>query len=77
MSDGTVLDPVGGISGGDRLHGRVPFVVFFCGLLFANDSRDIIREWQAMSLYRDYKLTNVHIFRDEVSRSFKDQVLTT
>ena len=39
--------------------------------------KDIIREWQAMSLYRDYKLTNVHIFRDEVSRSFKDQVLTT
>jgi hypothetical protein len=22
MSDGTVLDPVDGISGGDRLHGR-------------------------------------------------------
>ena len=38
---------------------------------------DIIREWQAMSLSRDHHLTNVHIFRDDVSKSFNDQVLST
>jgi|GraSoiStandDraft_37_1057305.scaffolds.fasta_scaffold178083_2 hypothetical protein len=37
MNDDTVLDPIGGVSGGDRLHGRMPFVEgFLFGLLFAN-----------------------------------------
>lgn len=38
---------------------------------------DIIRQWQAMDLYDKYKLTQLHIFRDTVSKSFDHQVLAT
>jgi Arb2 domain len=40
-------------------------------------SVDIIREWQARHLYDDYRLTNLHIFRSKISRSFNHQVLAT
>lgn len=38
---------------------------------------DIIREWQAKHLYDDYKLTNLHVFRNKISKSFDHQVLAT
>lgn len=38
---------------------------------------DIIREWQAKHLYDEYKLTNLHVFRSKISKSFNHQVLAT
>lgn len=38
---------------------------------------DIIREWQAMHLYDKYRLTELHILRDNISRSFQKQCLAT
>ena len=38
---------------------------------------DIIREWQAKHLYDEYKLSNLHVFRSKISKSFNHQVLAT
>lgn len=38
---------------------------------------DIIRQWQASQLYDSHKLTQLHIFRNKVSKSFGQQVLAT
>ena len=38
---------------------------------------DIIRQYQAMQLYDTHRLTQLHIFRNKVSRSFDNQVLAT
>jgi histone deacetylase 6 len=38
---------------------------------------DIIRQWQASQLYDSHKLTQLHIFRNKVSKSFDQQVLAT
>jgi histone deacetylase 6 len=38
---------------------------------------DIIRQWQANQLYDSHKLTQLHIFRNKVSKSFDQQVLAT
>ncbi|EXJ94322.1 histone deacetylase 6/10 [Capronia coronata CBS 617.96] len=38
---------------------------------------DVIRQWQAAHLYDKYKLTQLHIYRDTISKSFDHQVLAT
>lgn len=38
---------------------------------------DVIREWQAGTLFKEYNMINLFIYRDEISRSFENQVLAT
>ncbi|EXJ84628.1 histone deacetylase 6/10 [Capronia epimyces CBS 606.96] len=47
------------------------------GIFGGERLHDIIRQWQATHLYDKYKLTQLHIYRDNVSKSFDQQVLAT
>ncbi|KAK5254186.1 Histone deacetylase hda1, partial [Exophiala xenobiotica] len=47
------------------------------GIFGGERLHDIIRQWQAQHLYDKYKLTQLHIFRDNISKSFEQQVLAT
>ncbi|KIW43996.1 uncharacterized protein PV06_05040 [Exophiala oligosperma] len=47
------------------------------GIFGGERLHDIIRQWQAQHLYDKYKLTQLHIFRDNISKSFDQQVLAT
>ncbi|EXJ55243.1 histone deacetylase 6/10 [Cladophialophora yegresii CBS 114405] len=47
------------------------------GIFGGERLHDIIRRYQAMHLYDKYKLTQLHIFRDTITRSFDQQVLAT
>ncbi|KAF7509230.1 hypothetical protein GJ744_008290 [Endocarpon pusillum] len=47
------------------------------GVVFGERLHDIIREWQAKHLYDEYKLSNLHVFRSKISKSFNYQVLAT
>jgi histone deacetylase 6 len=38
---------------------------------------DIIRQYQTKLLYDNYKMTSLYIFRDQISKSFENQVLAT
>lgn len=49
----------------------------FCWYSYINTCTDIIREWQAMHLYDRCQLTELQILRDNVSKSFKNQVLAS
>ena len=73
------VEPVSGIYGGERLHGTMrswlPLKTNQPKLILVRT--DIIRQWQATHLYDKYKLTQLHIFRDTVSKSFDHQVLAT
>lgn len=51
--------------------------VLFLSIGWLADEVDIIREWQAKHLYDEYKLTNLHVFRSKISKSFNHQVLAT
>ncbi|KIX04393.1 uncharacterized protein Z518_05261 [Rhinocladiella mackenziei CBS 650.93] len=47
------------------------------GIFGGERLHDVIRQWQAMHLYDKYKLTQLHVFREIVSKSFDHQVLAT
>ncbi|KAJ4550531.1 Histone deacetylase hda1 [Exophiala dermatitidis] len=47
------------------------------GIFGGERLHDIIRQWQAAHLYDKYKLTQLHIYRDTISKSFDHQVLAT
>ncbi|KIV87254.1 hypothetical protein PV11_02811 [Exophiala sideris] len=47
------------------------------GIFGGERLHDIIRQWQAMHLYDKFKLTQLHIFRETISKSFDQQVLAT
>lgn len=38
---------------------------------------DLIRDWQAMQLFREHDMTTLFIARNKISRSFEDQVVAT
>lgn len=38
-------------------------------------SLDVIRNYQAKTLYDNYKLTSLYIYRNGISKSFENQVL--
>ncbi|KAK2789579.1 Histone deacetylase hda1 [Emmonsiellopsis sp. PD_33] len=44
---------------------------------WGNRVHDIIRQYQAKQLYDEYKLTNLYIYRDTLSKSFENQVLAS
>jgi hypothetical protein len=71
---GKSSDPAGGIFGGERLHGKSANPSILASLTFQTD---IIRQYQAHHLYDNYKLTELHVFRDTISKSFEHQVLAT
>ncbi|KIY01763.1 uncharacterized protein Z520_01901 [Fonsecaea multimorphosa CBS 102226] len=47
------------------------------GIFGGERLHDIIRQYQAMHLYDQYKFTQLHVYRDTVSKSFDQQVLAT
>ena len=71
------LNPKGSSSllAGRPLHGLTPFRCCICPLLTM--CADLLRQAQAKELYDRHKMTQLHIFRDNVSPSFSDQVLAT
>ena len=38
---------------------------------------DLIREWQAKVLHDEFRMTNLHIFRNDISKSFENQILAS
>ncbi|KAI5302736.1 Histone deacetylase hda1 [Ascosphaera pollenicola] len=38
---------------------------------------DVLRQYQTKVLYDDYKMTNLYIYRDSISESFRNEVLAT
>lgn len=47
------------------------------GIYGGDRLHDIIRQWQAQHLFDEYRLVELHIFREKISRSFRKQVLAS
>lgn len=48
------------------------------GPIYGGDRlHDIIRQWQAEKLFTNYRLTELHILRDRISKSFEKQVMAS
>ena len=47
------------------------------GIAGGERMHDLLRDMQALSLYKSFKMTELHIFRETVSRSFDKQVLAS
>ena len=47
------------------------------GIVQGERMHDVIREWQAKHYWDKYRMNSLYVFRNELSKSFKDQILAT
>ena len=47
------------------------------GPLHGMRMHDIVRRWQAATLWDEYEMTPLHVYKEQLSKSFENQVLAT
>ena len=68
-----------GMEGSEMVHGQCSFALLITrmALGYPLTSLDIVRAHQAKHLYESFKMTRLFVYREVISKSFKDEVLAT